>query len=162
MEFVNKFFALILGVVLCTSCTQENPPISGINIDAAPILRITKSGEVGNFLSTINTNSIELYYKNNGVLSLLTYPGDFYSGYQIIYEPQFINEKMIKVFCYIGGNNNHEETYIKWSPTDIDTLSYDITRYPNGSIVINYNTLKFNNVTMTSNNQNGIFDVVKN
>jgi len=67
---------------------------------------------------------------------------------------------LIKIGCYIGTNQNHEETYIKWNETDMDTLSYDIIRYSTGSIGIN--SLKFNSVPISINNEYGIYNVTKN
>ncbi|EKT3957659.1 hypothetical protein K5L04_07465 [Flavobacterium psychrophilum] len=158
MEFANKVFSLMFILIL-TSCSKDEPSGS-IYIEASPILKINSSGEGGNFLNTINGGNVQLYYKKDGVLTLLTYPGtDNPKGYSIFQEAP-INEKMIKVHCYIGGNNNQEETYIKWNESDIDTLSYNITRYESGSIGIN--SLKFNSVSISNNNENGIYNIIKN
>ncbi len=159
MEFANKILTTMLGVVLLTSCSKENnEPKENIFIETSVLMRITKSGEIENFLNTINTDNISLHYKENGVLKMLTYPGDYPKGYLIAQE-QPVNEKLIKLFCYSGGNNDTEETYIKWNETDIDTLSYNIKRYESGSLVIS--SIKFNSKPVTNNNQYGIYNVTK-
>jgi hypothetical protein len=158
MEFANKIFSLVC-ILMLISCSKDSSS-ENIFIEASPVLKISTSSEIGNFLNTINTNNVELYCKIDGVLTLLTYPNsDNYSGYSVFQEPP-INEKLIKISCYIGGNNNFEDTYIKWNETDIDTLSYEITRYETGSIAIK--SLKFNSVSITNNNENGIYIVTKN
>lgn len=158
MEFANKIFSLILIFIL-TSCTKDTPSES-IFIDASPILKINSVGENGNFLNTINIENVQLFYKKDGVLSLLSYPGsDNPKGYSIFNEPP-INEKLIRISAYIGGSKNQEETYIKWNETDIDTLSYNIIRYDSGSIGIN--SLKFNSISISNNNENGIYYLIKN
>lgn len=161
MEFASKFLAIVIGCTFITSCSKNNTDVpSNMFFETSPILKISKSGEEGNFLNTINTNNIELFYKKNGVLTLLTYPGsNNYNGFGIIQEPP-LNEKLIKISCYVKGNQNHEETYIKWNETDIDTLSYDIVRYSTGSIGIN--SLKFNSINISNNNENGIYNIIKN
>lgn len=159
MEFVRKFFAILFGTILFTSCSNSNSEPDTIFIEASPLLRIKNSNQSDNFLNSINTNTIELHYKKSGILTQLTYPGDYPKGFKIVQEPP-INEKMIIVHCYIGGNNNHEETFIKWNDTDMDTLSYNITRYKSGSIAIN--SLKYNSVNIASNNEYGIFNIIKN
>jgi hypothetical protein len=161
MEFVSKFFILLLGVVVFTSCSTSSPnEPSGMFFETSPVLKITTSGEGGNFLNTINTNNIQLFYKKNGVLTLLTYGGDNPQGFGIIQETP-LNEKLIKIGCYVGTNQNHEETYIKWNDSDIDTLSYDIIRYNTGSIGIS--SLKFNNQNaIPANNGDGYYNVTKN
>jgi hypothetical protein len=158
MEFASKFLVMLFGIVLFTSCSESNSE-PNIFLESSALFRIKNSDETGNFLNTINTNTIELYYKKEGVLTRLTYPGDYPNGLIIVQEPP-INEKLIKVFCYTGGNNNYEETYIKWNETDMDTLSYNITRYKSGSIAIS--SLKYNSVVVANNNENGVFNVIKN
>lgn len=158
MEFVSKFLAILFGTILFTSCSESNSE-PNIFLESSALLRIKNSDQTVNFLNTINTNTIELYYKKAGILTRLTYPGDYPYGFKIVQEPP-INEKMIIVYCYIGGNNNHEETYIKWNDTDMDTLSYEITRYKTGSKIIS--SLKYNSVVITIKNENGIYDVIKN
>jgi hypothetical protein len=160
MEFASKLFLIILGVLLFSSCSKNNPDEpNGMFFEASPLLKITTSGEGGNFLNTINTNNIQLFYKKDGVLTLLTYGGDHPQGYGIIQEPP-LNEKLIKIGCYTGEVQNHEETYIKWNETDMDTLSYDIVRYNTGSLGIK--SLKFNSVSIINNNEYGIYNVTKN
>lgn len=157
MEFVSKFLGILFGLIVCTSCSESNSE-PNIFIEASPIFRIKNSDKTVNFLNTINnTNTIEIYYKKDGVLTRYIHGGDNPYGFKIVQEPP-INEKMIIVHCYISGNNNYEETYIKWNATDIDTLSYDITRYKTGSIIIS--SLKYNSVVLK--NENGIYDVTKN
>jgi hypothetical protein len=161
MEFASKFLAIVIGCAFFTSCSKNNPDVpSNMFFETSPILKISTSGEEVNFLNTINTNNIQLFYKKDGVLTLLTYPGsNNYNGFGIIQEPP-LNEKLIKIGCYVEGNQNHEETYIKWNETDIDTLSYDIVRYSTGSIGIN--SLKFNSISISNNNENGIYNIIKN
>jgi hypothetical protein len=158
MEFVSKFLGILFGIVLFTSCSESNSE-ANIFLESSALLRIKNSDQTVNFLNTTNTNTIELYYKKAGILTRLTYPGDYPYGFKIVQEPP-INEKMIIVYCYSGGNNNHEETYIKWNETDIDTLSYEITRYKTGSIAIS--SLKYNSVVLANNYENGAFNVIKN
>jgi hypothetical protein len=159
MEFASKFLVILFGIVLFTSCSENNTEPNTIFIEASSLLRIKNSDQTVNFLNTINTNTTELYYKKEGVLTRYIQGGDNPYGLKIVQEPP-INEKMIIVYCYIGGNNNHEETYIKWNETDIDTLSYDITRYKTGSIAIS--SLKYNSVVLANNYENGAFNVIKN
>jgi hypothetical protein len=157
MEFVSKFLVILFGIVLFTSCSENNPNV--IFIEASPLLRIKNSDQTVNFLNTINTNTIEIYYKKDGVLTRFIHGGDMPYAFNIVQEPP-INEKLIRVQCYIGGNNNHEETYIKWNETDIDTLSYEITRYKTGSKIIS--SLKYNSVVITNNSEYRSYNVVKN
>ena len=138
MEFVNKYLIILAGLTLF-SCSR-NSSTEETSIDNATLLNIkTSNGE--NFLNTINTSNIELYYKKNGTLTLLNYtsPGavlDYPKGYTIVQEAP-INEKMIKIFCYIGENGEtNGETYIKWNNNDMDTISYSINRSPTGNITI--------------------------
>ncbi|WP_396189004.1 hypothetical protein [Flavobacterium sp.] len=160
MEFANKFLVIVLGSVLITGCSKSNPDVpSSMFFETSPILKISTNGEEENFLNTINTNNIQLFYKKDGVLTLLTYGGDYPQGFGVFQEPP-LNEKLIKIGCYIGTNQNHEETYIKWNETDMDTLSYDIIRYSTGSIGIN--SLKFNSVPISINNEYGIYNITKN
>jgi hypothetical protein len=159
MEFASKFLVILFGIVLFTSCSESNTEPNTIFIEASSFLRIKNSDQTVNFLNTINTNTIEIYYKKEGVLTRYIHGGDMPYAFNIVQEPP-INEKLIIVQCYIGGNNNHEETYIKWNETDMDTLSYDITRYKTGSIAIS--SLKYNSVVLANNYENGAFNVIKN
>lgn len=159
MEFASKFLATLFGVILFTSCSESNSESNTIFIEASALLRIKNSDQTVNFLNTINTNTIEIYYKKVGVLTRYIHGGDMPYAFNIVQETP-INEKLIIVQCYINGNNNHEETYIKWNETDIDTLSYDIRRYKTGSIAIS--SLKYNSVLIRNNNEYGVYNVVKN
>lgn len=161
MAFANKIILMITGILLLNSCSRTSEP-DEVFRETSALLRIkTNSGE--NFLETINTDNVELYYKKNGVLTLLTYssPGailDNPKGYLIIKETP-LNQKIIGISCYVEGTNPKEETYIKWNDSDMDTLSYDITRYETGSISIH--SIKYNNKPISNNNEYGIYDVIK-
>jgi len=85
----------------------------------------------------------------------LNYPKGF-----IIDNDSYTNQKIIKIFCYTGGTNTQEETYIKWNDTDTDTISYNIHRHQNGSIEID--GIKYNNMIISTINQSGLYSVVKN
>ncbi len=162
MAFANKILLVIAGILLLNSCSRTTSEPEEVFRETGVLLRIkNNSGE--NFLETINTDNIELYYKKNGVLTLLTYssPGailDNPKAFVIINEPP-LNEKMIGISCYVEGNNTSEETYIKWNDSDMDTLSYDITRYETGSIIIH--SIKYNNKLISNNNEYGIYDIIK-
>jgi len=162
MAFANKILLVLIGILLLNSCSRNNSEPEEVFRDTSTLLRI-KNNRGENFLETVNTDNIQLYYKKNGVLTLLTYssPGailDYPKGYLIIKEPP-VNEKMIRILCYNEGNNPSEETYIKWNDSDMDTLSYKVTRYETGSISIH--SIKYNNKPISNNNEYGIYDFIK-
>lgn len=162
MAFANKILSIITGILLLNSCSRTTSEPEEVFRETSTLLRLKKNNG-DNFLETTNTDKIELYYKKNGILTLLTYssPGavlDYPKGYLIIKEAP-LNQKMIRIFCYDEGNNPSEETYIKWNDSDMDTLSYDITRYETGSISIH--SVKYNNKPISNNNEYGIYDIIK-
>ena len=147
-----------LTLIACSRNTYEEQTYIG----NSTLLNIKNSNGL-NLLNSVNSDNIKLYYKKNGNLELLTYSSegailDYPKGYVVIQEPP-INEKMIKIFCYIGGNNSEAETFVKWNDDDMDTISYSINKNSTNSISIS--NIKFNSVAISNNNQNGIYYVVK-
>lgn len=157
MVFANKILTIITGILILNSCTRNSSESEEIHIGNSAILKISKTnGE--NFLETINVDDIKLYYKKNENLVLISNNSDYPKGF-LIFQESPINQKMIKIFCYIDRTNSSEETYIKWNESDMDTLSYNIKRYDTGSIdIIN---LKFNSIPITNNNENGGYELTK-
>jgi hypothetical protein len=161
MEFVNKINVLvIIGLFSIASCSSDsNSNNSNIAIESQVVLKINTNEEESNFLNTINTNNINLFYNLNNNLTSLNYTGDYPKGYLIIQEPP-INEKLIKIFCYIGGEDGYKTTYIKWNENDMDTLQYRVQKSEFGNI--NISELKYNSIPIDNNNEFGIYNVIKN
>ena len=152
-----KTIYLFASLIILTSCSSDrNDELSSINISSATTLQI-KAANGENFLNIVDPNKTELYYENNGKLNLISYNWDTPKGYIVFQEPP-IDEKMIKIFCYIEGNKTSDKTFIKWSNNDIDTISYNISRTINGEII---NDIKYNSIRISINNQYGIFEIIK-
>lgn len=165
MEFANKIAAVAMGLVLFISCENHSESGENVFIEANPLFLI-KNSEGQNFLESINTEQIGVFYKKNNALTPI---GEWYAsnssgtldnpnGYAIINE-QPVNEKMIRIFCYYGGNESKGSTYVKWNDSDIDTISYNIIRHTTGSISID--SLRFNNVLTKTNNQYRSYEILK-
>lgn len=154
---------ILISLLLLFSCSDSTSEEYQIFVENFIAFKINKStGE--NFLEITNTSNTALYYKNNGVLTELVYsqPGavlDHPKGF-IVANDTYTNQKIIKVFCYTGGTNTQEETYIKWNDTDTDTITYNVHRHQNGSIAID--GIRYNNSTISTINQSGLYSVVKN
>lgn len=158
MESVSKKIAIISAtVMLLLSCSRNTPETQKTFLEAGARLIIHNADGSGNYLESINTDDIKLFYKDNGSLLPLTYPGDTPKGY-IVYKEGPVNEKAINIFCYVGGTKTAEETYIRWNDNDMDTLSYNIARYENG---ISAYSFKYNGKPITNNNQYGIYYISK-
>ncbi len=154
---MKKLNILFVSLILLFSCSPDRSDEKySTVIDATAVLRIKNSnGE--NFLNSIDPNKTELYYEINGNLNLISYNWDYPKGFFIFQEPP-INEKMIKIFCYIEGNKTSDKTYVKWSNNDLDTISYNILRFDNGIII---KDLKYNSISISIDNEYGIYNVTK-
>ena len=151
----NSVFFLLL-IVLCSCASPGDEELNSKPINTSAILNIKDSnGE--NFLDKIDPDKTELYYEKDGKLNLISYKWDTPKGYVVVQEPP-VNEKIIKIFCYVEGNRPTEKTYIKWSNNVMDTLSYDVSRIGNG---ITLNNITFNSKSISNNNQYGIFNIKK-
>ncbi len=101
INIMKKFVFFCLAIVFF-SCSSDKE--DSTVIESTAILRIKNSnGE--NFLNLIEPNNTELYYENNGNLNLISYNWDYPKGFLVFQEPP-VNEKLIKIFCYIESNKN--------------------------------------------------------
>jgi hypothetical protein len=158
LKIMKNYLLILTCVFILTSCTKDDEN-SNIFIESSIILKINNLTENNNFLNSVNEQNVKLFYDNNGTYSQLNYPGDYPKGF-ILFQEEPLNEKLIKVFSYVGGNNNIGTTYVEWNESDIDTLNYKINRYENGSISIS--EVKFNSVNISNDNEFGIYYVTKN
>ena len=156
MVFANKILTIVAGILVLNSCSRTSSESEEVHIESSALLKISKTNGQ-NFLETINADNIKLYHKVNGNLVLISDNSDYPKGYIIVNESP-VNQKMIKIFCYINGTNNSEETFIKWNDLDIDTLSYNITRNGTG---VSISSVKYNDTPISNSNVNGIYEIIK-
>ena len=154
---MKRLLALMtLPALLC--CSDDRSGGQSALRDTAVILRVQTTGEsLTNYLNTIDTQNIRLLYRQEDELVTVLTGGDYPFGYFVFEESPDV-EKMIKLFCYVGGNNENEETFINWDGEDLDTLSYKVSRYSSGNVVISQ--VKFNGEAIVPNDS-GIYNVSK-
>ena len=156
MGFASKILFVFVTVVFIGCSNDENKTDDSVFLENAVVMKIQTSGEISNFLDTVDPNDVTLYYVENAELNEISNSGDYPKGFFIFEEA---DEKFIKIFSYVRGTNSQEQTLINWGNGDLDTLSYQVNRYQNGSIAIS--SIAFNGTSVTNNNENGIYFITK-
>ena len=121
-----KNLILMMGIVFCCSCSNDDNP-SSENLDAAVSIYLNDSEgksliDTPNFLS----QNYRIYYLVNGISTEVNNSfADNPRGF-------FINDETSPISMFLGLNFAASEefpiTYIKWNDTDTDTLKAQFDR----------------------------------
>lgn len=155
---MKRLHLIFLALPAFSCCSDDNSNGESALRETSVILKVQNVGETSNYLNAIDTDNIRIQYREEDELVTVLTGGDHPYGYYIFEEPP-VEGKMIKVFCYTGGNKENEETFINWDGVDIDTLSYKVSRFASGNVVISQ--IKFNGDVITPDPESGMYGVAK-